>query len=69
MAGGQWLAEAKRRGFGDDGIYFDHRADCRDSDPAQDPRRPPLHQFPLATFNVKDFEDFAEHDGLNLITP
>ena len=26
-------------------------------------------QFPLATFNVKDFEDFAEHDDLRLITP
>jgi predicted nucleic acid-binding protein len=22
------------------------------------------HQFPLATFNVKDFEDFAEHNAL-----
>ncbi len=27
-----------------------------------------LHQFVLATFNVKDFEDFAAHDGLQLIT-
>jgi predicted nucleic acid-binding protein len=26
------------------------------------------HQFPLATFNAKDFEDFAEHDGLRLIS-
>lgn len=26
------------------------------------------HQFALATFNVKDFEDFAAHDGLQLIT-
>jgi toxin FitB len=26
------------------------------------------HQFPLATFNVKDFEDFAEHDGLQLVS-
>jgi toxin FitB len=26
------------------------------------------HGLPLATFNTKDFEDFAEHDGLNLIT-
>ena len=25
------MAEAKRRGYGEDGIYFDHRADCRDS--------------------------------------
>jgi integrase len=25
------MAETKRRGYGDDGIYFDHRADCRDS--------------------------------------
>jgi len=25
------MAEAKRRGDGEDGIYFDHRADCRDS--------------------------------------
>jgi hypothetical protein len=25
------MAEAKRRGYGDDGIYFDHRANCRDS--------------------------------------
>ncbi len=23
--------------------------------------------LPLATLNIKDFEDFAEHDGLNLI--
>jgi toxin FitB len=26
------------------------------------------HQFPLATFNAKDFEDFAEHDGLRLVS-
>ena len=26
------------------------------------------HQFPLATFNVKDFEDFAEHDSLQLVS-
>jgi toxin FitB len=26
------------------------------------------HRFPLATFNVKDFEDFAVHEGLRLIT-
>jgi toxin FitB len=25
------------------------------------------HDLPLATFNTKDFEDFAEHDGLSLI--
>jgi predicted nucleic acid-binding protein len=25
------------------------------------------HGLPLATFNTKDFEDFAEHDGLSLI--
>jgi len=25
------MAEAKRRGYGEDGIYFDHRTDCRDS--------------------------------------
>ncbi len=25
------LAGASRRGYGEDGIYFDHRADCRDS--------------------------------------
>jgi toxin FitB len=25
------------------------------------------HRFPTATFNVKDFEDFAEHDGLQLV--
>jgi hypothetical protein len=25
------MAEAKRRGFGEDAIYFDHRADCQDS--------------------------------------
>jgi hypothetical protein len=24
------MAEAKRRGYGEDGIYFDHRADCKD---------------------------------------
>ena len=23
--------DAKRRGYGEDGIYFDHRAECRDS--------------------------------------
>jgi len=25
------MAEAKRRGYGEDGIYFDHRGDCRDT--------------------------------------
>jgi len=25
------MAEAKRRGYREDGIYFDHRSDCRDS--------------------------------------
>ena len=25
------MAEAKRRGYGEDGIYFDHRDDCQDS--------------------------------------
>jgi hypothetical protein len=25
------MADAKRRGYGEDGIYFDHRGDCRDS--------------------------------------
>jgi hypothetical protein len=25
-------------------------------------------ELPLATLNVKDFEDFAEHDGLVLVT-
>ena len=25
------MAEVKRRGYGEDGIYFDHRGDCRDS--------------------------------------
>jgi len=25
------LAEASCRGYGEDGIYFDHRGDCRDS--------------------------------------
>ncbi len=25
------MAEAKRRGYGEDGIYFDHGGDCRDS--------------------------------------
>lgn len=25
------------------------------------------HGFPLATFNVKDFEDFARYDGLRMI--
>jgi len=24
--------------------------------------------LPLATLNIKDFEDFAEHDGLVLVT-
>jgi toxin FitB len=27
-----------------------------------------VHDLPLATFNTKDFEDFAEHDGLRLIS-
>lgn len=27
------------------------------------------HQFPLATFNIKDFEDYADHEGLHLIAP
>jgi toxin FitB len=26
------------------------------------------YELPLATLNVKDFRDFAEHDGLVLIT-
>jgi len=26
-----------------------------------------VHGLPLATFNIKDFKDFADHDGLNLI--
>lgn len=26
------------------------------------------HGFPLATFNVKDFEDYTDHEGLRLIT-
>ena len=25
------MADARRRGYGEDGIYFDHRTDCRDS--------------------------------------
>jgi hypothetical protein len=25
------MAGALRRGYGEDGIYFDHRGDCRDS--------------------------------------
>lgn len=25
------MADAKRRGYGEDGIYFDHRGDCQDS--------------------------------------
>jgi len=25
------MAGASRRGYGEDGIYFDHAADCRDS--------------------------------------
>lgn len=25
--------------------------------------------LPLATLNAKDFKDFAEHEGLDLITP
>jgi toxin FitB len=27
------------------------------------------HGFPLASFNVKDFQDFAAHEGMDLITP
>jgi toxin FitB len=26
-----------------------------------------VDQIPLATFNAKDFEDFAEHEGLRLV--
>ena len=28
-----------------------------------------IADLPLATLNLKDFEDFAEHDGLRLISP
>lgn len=28
-----------------------------------------VDQLPLMTLNIKDFEDFAAHDGLRLITP
>jgi hypothetical protein len=28
-----------------------------------------VHDLPLATLNVKDVEDFAEHNGLRLINP
>ena len=27
------------------------------------------YDLPLATLNVKDFTDFAEHEGLALLTP
>ncbi|MGH3929350.1 MAG: type II toxin-antitoxin system VapC family toxin [Pseudonocardiaceae bacterium] len=27
-----------------------------------------VHELPLATLNVKDFSDFAEHEGLGIIT-
>jgi toxin FitB len=27
-----------------------------------------VYELPLATLNVKDFKDFAEHDGLTLVT-
>ena len=77
------MARAARRGYGEDGIYFDHRGDCpwgRISAAARRRGRPRpandswiaacclAHQFARATFNVKDFEDFAAHDGLQLIT-
>jgi predicted nucleic acid-binding protein len=26
------------------------------------------HDIPLATFNVKDYADYAEHDGLRLVS-
>lgn len=26
-----------------------------------------VHELPLATLNIKDFDDFAEHDGLVLL--
>jgi predicted nucleic acid-binding protein len=26
------------------------------------------HDFPLATFKIKDFNDFAEHDSLRLVS-
>ena len=29
----------------------------------------PCYQLPLATVNLKDFKDFAEHDGLRLFEP
>jgi hypothetical protein len=31
MSQASGMAGASRRGYGEDGIYFDHRADCRDS--------------------------------------
>ena len=31
QAAGLVYADVKRRGYGEDGIYFDHRADCRNS--------------------------------------
>jgi hypothetical protein len=34
VGGRSWtsgMARASRRGYGEDGIYFDHRDDCRDS--------------------------------------
>jgi hypothetical protein len=27
------------------------------------------YQLPLATFNLNDFEDFAEHHGMRLLEP
>jgi predicted nucleic acid-binding protein len=27
-----------------------------------------MYGLPLATLNVKDFQDFAEHDGLEFVT-
>jgi hypothetical protein len=29
--------------------------------------RPSVRGLPVATLNAKDFEDFAEHEGLHLI--
>jgi predicted nucleic acid-binding protein len=28
-----------------------------------------VYELPLATLNVKDFDDYAEHEGLTLIKP
>jgi hypothetical protein len=40
------------------------RACCATDSPAVEQH--PAEGIPLATFNTKDYEDFAQHDGMTL---